>query len=567
MQSTWAKDQEPRGFAGLAALGIPVEDLLTDLAVPAPAGNQVRFGNDTDSAATPAAARGSGGVWFGWLCLGVVSALLVVAMIVWRGDNLPTDGSASNDGETAAVKQPSQGNAQLLSRAEIRYCLSEEMRLQAARDVVATQAVDVRRLNASVADLNARCASFQYQGDDLALAEADVLARADAIRADGQTAFLLPTEPAEEASLSEADSVAAGAPQRGVDQTPIATASAQTGNAEPSDLVRDVQWLLFKLNYYDGEMSGLDTLETQAARARFLDAMAEPQSTDFATTLLLLNDAVARGETTDEEASESPENEQSTDDAVQADSVQTPLDTEPAAVNALPNAVAEALLRLADADRLAIVQLCRSRADSNYSGCVDGQLEALQLAPNVALTPLSDEERRLVLSTCGPLRATEGPAAFYVCKAEQAGLAVKLTNQNVVESAGLPQSVVTVIESRCEPFEAAAAGEHARCVTGQFANLSDALNPVFIKQVDFTERASIESMCSSGSTVFDIANFYGCVSDELEALDRVGPKPDMRVASFAHRKDIEAACQQDRLSRGPSAYYRCLQTELTARGY
>jgi hypothetical protein len=61
----------------------------------------------------------------------------------------------------AAERVPPIGSGLELNAGQIRYCLSEDIRLDAARNVVADAEID--RFNYMVADFNSRCARFQYR--------------------------------------------------------------------------------------------------------------------------------------------------------------------------------------------------------------------------------------------------------------------------------------------------------------------------------------------------------------------------------------------------------------------
>jgi len=70
---------------------------------------------------------------------------------------------AAGRAATKVVEQlPPIGTDRVLDRAQIRYCLSEDIRLEAAR-TVATADVDVERFNSMINDFNARCSSYQYR--------------------------------------------------------------------------------------------------------------------------------------------------------------------------------------------------------------------------------------------------------------------------------------------------------------------------------------------------------------------------------------------------------------------
>jgi hypothetical protein len=78
----------------------------------------------------------------------------------------------------------------VLSSAQIRYCVSEDIRLSAGKVVVNQYLdTDVARFNALVSDYNSRCGQFQYRRGALESARADVEARRATLEAEGVARF------------------------------------------------------------------------------------------------------------------------------------------------------------------------------------------------------------------------------------------------------------------------------------------------------------------------------------------------------------------------------------------
>ncbi|KAA2235878.1 hypothetical protein [Salinarimonas soli] len=71
--------------------------------------------------------------------------------------------------------KPAVGTGNALSQAEIRYCLSERIRIETMEAVVNTQfSGQVSRFNASVDDYNSRCANYRYRRSDMDAARSAV---------------------------------------------------------------------------------------------------------------------------------------------------------------------------------------------------------------------------------------------------------------------------------------------------------------------------------------------------------------------------------------------------------
>ena len=71
--------------------------------------------------------------------------------------------------------KPSVGRNNVLSTAQIRYCLAEKIRLDAADTVLNNYSdSDVDRFNRYVNDYNSRCGEFRYRQGALESARRDV---------------------------------------------------------------------------------------------------------------------------------------------------------------------------------------------------------------------------------------------------------------------------------------------------------------------------------------------------------------------------------------------------------
>lgn len=130
-----------------------------------------------------------------------IIAIVVIAGGYWlanRSDDYSSSTSTVNDTSSVAnyspqveppSVQPEQeailvdevppvGTDLILSRAQIRYCLAEGVRLDAARGTLNPQRKsDTKRFNKYVADYNARCSSYRYHRQDLDKATHDVQER------------------------------------------------------------------------------------------------------------------------------------------------------------------------------------------------------------------------------------------------------------------------------------------------------------------------------------------------------------------------------------------------------
>jgi hypothetical protein len=123
-----------------------------------------------------------------WVAAGAVVLLLVVT----NQDNRP---SYSPSSPQRTVDRPSQvsldedrppiGSGQTFSRANIRYCQFQGVRLEALRSMVMNNA-DVSRFNALINDLNARCGQYRYRPSDKSAVDTELVSRRAALEAEGR---------------------------------------------------------------------------------------------------------------------------------------------------------------------------------------------------------------------------------------------------------------------------------------------------------------------------------------------------------------------------------------------
>lgn len=88
-------------------------------------------------------------------------------------------------------ERPPIGTNNVLNYAQLRYCLSEDIRIGAARTAVNNYIEsDVDRFNAMVADYNSRCGQFRYRRGSLESARSDVERFRSTLEAEGRRRFI-----------------------------------------------------------------------------------------------------------------------------------------------------------------------------------------------------------------------------------------------------------------------------------------------------------------------------------------------------------------------------------------
>jgi hypothetical protein len=296
------KKNEGKGFAGLSSL---VSDVDTAPAHPAPktesAGSTTSTGRPASQAAQPQpqqptqrqtyqeppqpSSGSSGGKWI----LGIAAVVGLLWLIGQSNKNTPSPAPAySPPAQSAAPSysppaqpqgpsvpqesKPPVGQDLVLSTAQIRYCLAEDIRMEGARAALNNYSdSDVDRFNAMVADYNSRCGSFRYRRGALESARRDIEPYRSQLQAEGRSRF---------ARSPSTGSLSAPAPAR-----PAA-----------DETVRAVQQKLNELGYNAGPADGLLGRGTRAAIVAFQQdrGLAATGVADQAL-LLQLQQAPARG--------------------------------------------------------------------------------------------------------------------------------------------------------------------------------------------------------------------------------------------------------------------------------
>lgn len=86
--------------------------------------------------------------------------------------------------------RPPAGQNLVLTTAQIRYCLAEDIRLEGAQAVIDSYSdVQVDRFNVWVDDYNSRCGSFRYRSGALESARREVEENRSQLLADGRSRF------------------------------------------------------------------------------------------------------------------------------------------------------------------------------------------------------------------------------------------------------------------------------------------------------------------------------------------------------------------------------------------
>jgi hypothetical protein len=531
------KKDESKGFAGLSSL---VSDVDTS---PPPAANKEPTSTSGASSSPPASqtaepqprqqqtyqeppqpsSGSSGGKWV----IGIAAVIGVIWLI--GQSNKPTTSSAptysspaqstapsySPPAEPQASTRPQEsmppvGQDLVFSTAQIRYCLAEDIRMEAVKSALNNYIdSDVDRFNAMVADHNSRCGSFRYRSGALESARRDI-------------------EPYRSQLQSEGRSLFARSPSTGSLSTPAPSRPA------PDATVQSIQRKLNELGYEAGTADGLMGNGTRSAIIAFQQ-----------------NGGLA-----------------ATGDADQALLLQ--LQTAPALASPSPaeRRPATAPVQLSSAEVASLEAACSTDKYVNgpaaYRACVERQKAALAAGvrrPN--LSGLSSAEQQSIEAACSTDKYVEGPAAYNQCLSRQLAAMSRQGNRRP-DLSRLSNSEHQSIEAACSTdkyVEGPAA--YNQCLSRQLAAMSgQGSRRPDLSRLSNSERQSIEAACSTDKYVNGPAAYNRCLNTQLSALNQQGGGPDLSRLSTADRTSIESACSTDKYVTGPAAYNRCLTQQL-----
>jgi len=277
------KQGEGKGFAGLSSMLSDVDDVVSNIskqpqkAHSEPPTKQTAGGSQqpkqTSTNPTPqsykAPAQTSSGSLAGKWIVGIAVVLILIWLANQSDNNRPLQSDyspRSSSISTAPASQqviaqpqalrrpseskPSVGRNNVLSTAQIRYCLAEKIRLDAAETALNNyNDSDVDRFNGYVNDYNSRCGEYRYRQGSLESARRDVEPYRSQLQAEGRVRFVR--------SLAT-----------------TANASASTQASKPSRPMQDVTVLaiqsrLKELGYDVGPADGLFGRKTRAAIQKF----------------------------------------------------------------------------------------------------------------------------------------------------------------------------------------------------------------------------------------------------------------------------------------------------------
>ncbi len=290
-------------------------------------------------------------------------------------------------------ERPPVGTNNVLTSAQLRYCVAEKIRLDAAEGVISNyNETQVDRFNEMVADYNGRCGQFRYRSGALESARADVDRFRGTLEADGRARFA--------AGGSASPKSRAVIPEKSGSNDEVSRSQSSLSTEER------------------------DSIESACSTQKVLDGPAAYNSC-VTSKLRALKNQGARPDV----SQLSMEERESIESAC---STQKVLDG-PAAYNSCVASKLRALKsqgarpdvsQLSAEERDSIESACSTQkvldGPAAYNACVSSKLRALRnqgARPDVS--KLTSEERDSIESACSTQKVLDGPAAYNACVSRQ----------------------------------------------------------------------------------------------------------------------------------------------------
>jgi hypothetical protein len=337
-------------------------------------------------------------VLWGFVGLVAIGAALQAAVVLLRHADPPPRSFIAQlaPNLTLELKMPRTGRYQILSVAELRWCMREDIRLEALETRHAGSATT--RFQEAVGNYNLRCTRFKYRGNDLVAARRDI---------DAARSWIVAETLAEALKAGERDDELA-APGYSV-------------------LTRDVQELLRVLGYAPGTVDGQYGARTRSAVESFERDRGWPVSGRVSELLRKeLLDRVRTANASEARLFEATAAERSTirqrcsrEKGVSNYNRCVESRLQQLAAERPPNARA-----ISEGELAAIEATCTRartmRGEDAYERCVAEQTADLgQLGEKPSLAAATARERAAVEDACRSSGFFYGPAAYYRCAQER----------------------------------------------------------------------------------------------------------------------------------------------------
>ncbi|WP_265706358.1 peptidoglycan-binding domain-containing protein, partial [Verminephrobacter aporrectodeae] len=372
---------------------------------------------------------------------------------------------------------PPVGTNNVLTSEQLRYCVAEEIRLNAAKEVTNNyNDSDVDRFNGIVADYNSRCGQSRYRSGSLEGARAEVERYRAVLEADGRARFV------QSKSASSQDwAVVSEAPT-------------------PDPMVKAIQERLNELGYDAGAADGLFGGKTRAAILAFQRGNGFKE--DETTGTALLNQLwQATSQVSSESVTRSGSNFSSRSAPAEATgSVRPNVEPQPSNAHIVPPSEPSSL--------------------------------AAPGMPDLSRT--STSEQAAIENACSYHKRNSGPGDYYSCLRRE--LAALGSFQGKPDMSRTSASEQATIENACSYHKRnSGPGEYYSCLRRELAALGSFQGKPDMSRTNTSEQAAIENACSYHKRNSGPGEYYSCLRRELAALGSFQGKPDMSRTSTSEQ--------------------------------
>jgi peptidoglycan hydrolase-like protein with peptidoglycan-binding domain len=311
----------------------------------------------------------------------------------YNGPVVPLDEVAPGPAQPQAPSRPSEeeppvGTNHVLGPSQIRYCLAEDIRLEAAKGALNNYVEsDVDRFNAMVAGYNNRCGQFRYRRGSLESAKAEIEGVRTLIQSEGRSRF-------------------SRSPSSETRQLP-----SRDIRPRPDPEVLAVQKRLNDLGYDAGVPDGLTGGKTRTA---ILDYQRDKNvPADGVVTGSLLEHL--KGETSRHVHSRADIQQRPSSQQLQA----APSPIPPQSLTQEPLTKPD-LSRANPSEQQAIERTCdgtrRFQGPADYYACLMREMNKLSAsAGRPDLSRADANEQQAIERTCDGTRRFQGPGDYYAC--------------------------------------------------------------------------------------------------------------------------------------------------------
>jgi len=575
MSSEDDKNKNAAGFAGLSSLVSDVE-IDTDVAKSAPAtpvsAKQEAPGEDQKSATSAqqssqpqskaqpyqAPTQPSDNSGWKWV-LGIGAVIAVIWMAAGSGNKNQTSPSYSSSHSAPSYSPPAAtpaapsrlseelppaGTNNVLSSAQLRYCLAEDIRLESAKATV-NNYIDshVDRFNGMVSDYNSRCGQFRYRKGALESARSEVERYRADLQAEGRGRF-----------------------STGTPAAPKLT--PQVVKPTPDPTVKSIQQRLNVLGYDAGTADGFIGGKTRSAISSFQrdsDLTADGKPTEALLRKLQSTEKPKAKEPSPPQPSIQPQFIPAPPQPTAPRPVQTP------SWGAGETSGKPDLSQVNSFEQEGIERACDSArkysGPSAYYDCLKRELSSLRSSGGRPdMSQASSSEKDAIERACDSARKYSGPGAYYGCLKRELG--------NLNSTGGRPDlsaassSEQDAIERACDSARKySGPGAYYACLKRELGNLRSTGGRPDMSGATTPEQEAIERACDSAKKYSGPGAYYGCLKRELGNLRSSGGRPDMSRANYSEQAAIERACESAQKYSGPGAYYSCLRREMGRLGY